>query len=273
MSRGRRLLPATIVATWSLILLGIYTAAIGAGLTCDARWPLCDGAVFGLFPANWTSFVEWFHRLVAMITGFMILGSWWVVWRNSTRRLARAAMTLAILLLPIQVWLGAETVWQYEVVILIAHFGTALVIYGALIAGTWWWSGARLTAGWRRRLLALSLALLPPFIALTPHFLFVHSGRVQITYYGIGLALFTALGIIGLDGIEQREHRHRRTGGLAILGVLVLSVQLVVGRLVRSQLLHTIDWLAAIALLVIVLLGLWMNGGIRRASGRRSLVR
>lgn len=272
MTRGRRLLPATIVATWTLILLGIYTAAIGAGLTCEARWPLCDGAVFGLFPANWTSFVEWFHRLVAMIAGFMILGSWWVVWRQSRRRLARAAMSVAVLLLPVQVWLGAETVWQYEVLILIAHFTTALVIFGALIAGTWWWSEARLTAIWRRRLLALSLALLPPFLALTPHFLFVHTGRVQITYYGIGLVIFTALAVVGLDGFDHEDSRARLTSGLAFVGVVVIGIQLVIGRLVRSELLHTIDWVGAILLLALLLVGLWMNGGIRRQRDAASTI-
>ena len=80
-TRFRQLLTATTALTFGLILLGVYTGAIGAGLTCGARWPLCDGWM-GLFPANWASFVEWFHRLVAMITGFAILGSTIAAWRG-----------------------------------------------------------------------------------------------------------------------------------------------------------------------------------------------
>ncbi len=41
--------------------------------TCAGRWP--SATFLGLFPANWGSFLEWFHRLVAMLTGFLILGT------------------------------------------------------------------------------------------------------------------------------------------------------------------------------------------------------
>ena len=73
--RVRQLTATSAAMTFVLVLLGVYTAADGAGLTCAGAWPLCDGAVFGLFPANWPSFVEWFHRLWAMITGLVIVGT------------------------------------------------------------------------------------------------------------------------------------------------------------------------------------------------------
>ena len=78
----RRLLLGTTVATAVTALVGVVTATSGAGLTCEARWPLCDGAVFGLFPANFMSFIEWSHRLVAMITGFLIIGTTVAAWRD-----------------------------------------------------------------------------------------------------------------------------------------------------------------------------------------------
>jgi cytochrome c oxidase assembly protein subunit 15 len=53
----RRLLLVTTVTTAITALIGVITATTGAGLTCEARWPLCDGAVFGLFPANFMSFI------------------------------------------------------------------------------------------------------------------------------------------------------------------------------------------------------------------------
>lgn len=261
-TRGRYLLPTTVFATFWLILLGIYTAAIGAGLTCDARWPLCDGAVFGLFPANWTSFIEWFHRLVAMITGFLILGSWWVVWRSSARDLARWAMSIAVLFLPVQVWLGAETVLSYEIVVLTAHFLTALVIFAALIAGAWWWADLRPSSWRRHRLMSVVLVLLLPFVALTPHFLFVHSGRVQLAYYGIGLLMFTGLLVVSLDGMSEREEPPRRTTLLASIGTAALAVQLLAGRLVRTATINTVDWAATLILLVSLIAGLWIAGDL-----------
>lgn len=265
-TRGRYLLPVTVIATFWLTLLGIYTAAIGAGLTCDGRWPLCDGAVFGLFPANWTSFVEWFHRLVAMITGFLILGSWWILWKHGRSRAAQIAMSVAVVLLPVQVWLGAETVFQYEILYLTAHFLNALIIFAALVAGTWWWSGRQLQTGDRARVLGGVLAILVPFVIMTPQFLITHSGTVQITYYGIGLLMFVGLLVVTLDAFSAPDPQHWRVGAVTGTGIFLLTVQLLAGRLVRSPLVHTIDWIGAILLVPLLILGLLLTRPL--SSGR-----
>jgi len=136
--RFRGLAVATAITTLLLILIGLYTAVAGFGLTCETRWPLCDGAVFGLFPANWGSFVEWFHRLVAMLTGFMILGLTGLAWRGGRSRRVRYATALATLVLPSQIVLGALTVTEYELLILAAHFTTALLIFLPLTAVAAW---------------------------------------------------------------------------------------------------------------------------------------
>jgi cytochrome c oxidase assembly protein subunit 15 len=136
--RFRGLAVATAITTFLLILIGLYTATAGFGLTCETRWPVCDGAVFGLFPANWGSFVEWFHRLVAMVTGFMILGLTAAAWRGRRSRRIRYAMATATLVLPTQIALGALTVTEYELLILAAHFATALLIFLPLTAVAAW---------------------------------------------------------------------------------------------------------------------------------------
>ncbi|WP_160134158.1 COX15/CtaA family protein [Halococcus salsus] len=138
MVRFRHLAAVTTGMTFVLILLGVYTAAAGAGLSCGARWPLCNGAVFGLFPADWPSFIEWFHRLVAMITGFAILGTTYLAWRQDEARRTKYATVLALVALPIQVILGGATVTVYTPLVQVAHHGAALVIFGALIAATVW---------------------------------------------------------------------------------------------------------------------------------------
>ncbi|WP_049898709.1 COX15/CtaA family protein [Halococcus agarilyticus] len=136
--RFRHLAAVTTGMTFALILLGVYTAAAGAGLSCGARWPLCNGAVFGLFPANWPSFIEWFHRLVAMVTGFFILGTTYVAWRDGKSRRTRIASTVALVVLPVQVLLGGATVTIYTALVQVTHHAAALVIFAALVATTVW---------------------------------------------------------------------------------------------------------------------------------------
>ncbi len=124
--------------TFALILLGVYTGAIGAGLSCGARWPLCNGSVFGLFPADWPSFVEWFHRLVAMITGFMIIGTAYAAWKRQESDAVRRASIVALAVLPVQVMLGANTIWGYGPLAQVLHHSAALLIFASLTAATAW---------------------------------------------------------------------------------------------------------------------------------------
>ncbi len=252
--RVHRLLLATTASTLGLMLLGIYTAAIGAGLTCDGRWPLCDGAVFGLFPANWTSFVEWFHRLVAMITGVLILGSAIASWRTQQSRPVVAALGLAVVLLPIQIWAGAQTVLTYEIVMLTAHFLIALPIFTAVLLATAWLVAPQSVD---RRTLSLTsgvgLVALVPFLLLSPRLLFVHTGRVQAVYYGLGLLVFSSLVLV-----VALVHRNPTLAGrvrwvvtsIGALLAIVLVTKLLVGRLYYTPELQAIDWLASGVLVV-----------------------
>jgi len=136
-TRFRQLLTATTALTFGLILLGVYTGAIGAGLTCGARWPLCDGWM-GLFPANWASFVEWFHRLVAMITGFSIIGSTIAAWRGDYSSRIRYATAVATVVLPVQIFLGANTIVNFGALAQVLHHTAALAILTAMVAATAW---------------------------------------------------------------------------------------------------------------------------------------
>jgi len=135
--RFRRLLAVTSAMTFGLILLGVYTGAIGAGLTCAGRWPFCDGWL-GLFPANWASFVEWFHRFVAMVTGFAILGSTVAAWRGDYSRGIKYATGVALAVLPVQVLLGANTIFNYGAAAQVLHHAAALTILTALVTATAW---------------------------------------------------------------------------------------------------------------------------------------
>jgi len=131
----RHLAATTAGLAFGLILLGVYTGAAGAGLACAGRWPLCDGWL-GLFPATWPSFIEWFHRFVAMIAGFFILGVAGSAWRHDRSRWIRYSSTTALAVLPAQVLLGANTIFNFGVMAQVLHHAAALLILTSLTVTT-----------------------------------------------------------------------------------------------------------------------------------------
>jgi len=231
----RRLLLVTTITTAITALIGVITATSGAGLTCEARWPLCDGAVFGLFPANFMSFIEWFHRLVAMITGFLIVGSTITAWRGAASRRVRFATLVAVLLTPVQVVFGAftvlvhEFVFGYSVLVLTLHFGLASLILGALVAATVWTYGEATSVSTTRIRQAGTIALLgfPVMVALTPRLFLSFGEIVQFGYYALGFGLFSALMVVSLWG---REIDLRGVSAAAGVAAVLVVGQLVVTR-------------------------------------------
>lgn len=135
--RFRHLAVVTTGLTFGLILLGVYTGAKGAGLTCAGRWPFCDGWM-GLFPANLASFIEWFHRFVAMVTGFFILGTTYAAWKGDHPRRIVLATVIATVVLPVQILLGANTIFNFGVAAQILHHAAAQIILVALVAASAW---------------------------------------------------------------------------------------------------------------------------------------
>ncbi|MFB6205567.1 MAG: COX15/CtaA family protein [Haloglomus sp.] len=223
----RHYLAGTTALTAVLMLLGVYTAAAGAGLTCAQRWPLCDGAVFGLFPADWMSFIEWFHRLVAMVTGFVILGATAHAWRTGRSRKVRGALSAATVLLPAQIVLGALTVTEYEWLILTAHFSTATVIYAGVALATGWAFTDAVSAATARRATLAATALLPAFLVLSPRLVFIYGATAQIALYAVGLAALAALCWATVWTSATGSTRPALATGLA---AVVLGGLLVLGR-------------------------------------------
>lgn len=131
----RSLAAVTAGLTFALILVGIYTKATAAGLACNAQWPGTNGFL-GLLPADLPCFIEWSHRALAMVTGFAILGTTIAAWRRGLDRRIRYATALALAVLPVQVLLGANTVFNYGAVAQVAHHGAALTIFTGLLVAT-----------------------------------------------------------------------------------------------------------------------------------------
>ncbi|MFB6303229.1 MAG: heme A synthase [Haloferacaceae archaeon] len=234
----RRFAALTTVTTLTLVSLGVYTAATGSGLACSAQWPLCDG---GVLPQTVPSFIEWFHRLVAMVTGFLILGTAAWAWRAGDRR-ARGPATLAAVLLPLQVSVGAVTVTLgglfpngYSPPTQAAHLLVALTIFTALVVTTLRAYEGRMADAPRdraRRTLPVALAILlvaAVLSRLVP--VYPYTPAAQAAFFGVSLALYAALLAAGrwlaLGAADRSVRLLVGVGVAATLVVMVLGRDLV----------------------------------------------
>ena len=250
-TRLRRLVALTVPFTGFLMVLGVYTAAAGAGLTCAGRWPFCDGFL-GLFPANWSSFIEWFHRLVAMLVGFLILGTTVQAWRRGADRRVRRSLALATILLPSQIILGALTVTTYEWVILSAHFLTASLIFTAVVL-SFAWAYDPPAAGELRRALGGTAVGVAALVVLAPHAFLPFGANLQAVYYTVGLVaygvLVAATAWLGSSAGDEPGRVRLLTGGAALLlvALLVLGRQVYGGGLQYVSVAGTLVVLALVA--------------------------
>ncbi|QGX96204.1 cytochrome oxidase assembly protein [Haloplanus rallus] len=212
--------------TLSLVMLGIYTAATGSGLACSAQWPLCDN---GLLPQTIPSFIEWFHRLVAMVTGWFIIGTALWAWRRPGRR-TRLAATLAVCLLPLQISIGAVTVTLngllpggYSAPTQGAHLVVALTIFSLLV---WTTLSARTERGPSlprvRKALGVALAAVVASVFASRVFTPVpYSPAAQALFYGAGLVAVAAL-LAAIRWLAATTVPHLRYAtGLALLSLFV----------------------------------------------------
>ena len=136
--------------TFILLMVGVYTKEVGADLTCGMKWPMCDGAIYGLFPANLPSAIEWSHRFLALVVGILILVALYKSWEiHASKSRITKAVLLAVLLLPMQVILGALTVVKFELfprgdrilfepLISVSHNAIGVVILVSLFAAMLW---------------------------------------------------------------------------------------------------------------------------------------
>jgi heme A synthase len=167
----RRLVLATAIATFVLIIVGGVVRVSDSGLGCGPAgsgfhgWPFCNGDVVPGMDLN--SIVEYTHRAVAGVVSVMILAILVLAWRRHREYLAPAAALLGLVIA--QAALGGATVEDnLEEVYVAAHLCLGMLLLGGLLYLLRGVSGASATDGGPRlRVLgiAASVAVLCTIVA------------------------------------------------------------------------------------------------------------
>jgi len=127
MKNAQRLAFATCAATLILITVGAIVRATGSGLGCP-DWPLCYGQTVP--PGQREAMIEFSHRFVASVVGFMVLGVAFMAWRHY--RHVPFILWTALITIPLVAFqgiLGAITVArELPPEIVATHLLTAMLI-------------------------------------------------------------------------------------------------------------------------------------------------
>jgi heme A synthase len=125
----------TAVLTVALIVIGAVVRVTDSGLGCGNQWPTCNGSLFPPL-SDINAWIEWSHRLVAMLIGVFGIAMLVVAVRNYRKQntLVLKATILAACLYAFQSMLGAIVVkldlQQTSVTI---HLATAMLLFASLL--------------------------------------------------------------------------------------------------------------------------------------------
>jgi heme A synthase len=132
----RRLVLATLLATFALIVLGGVVRVSDSGLGCGPAgsgfhgWPFCNGDVVPGVDLN--AIIEYAHRVLAIVVGLMIVALLVGAWRRHRQLMPAAAALLGLVI--VQGALGGATVEEnLEEVYVAAHLGLAMLLLGLLL--------------------------------------------------------------------------------------------------------------------------------------------
>jgi protoheme IX farnesyltransferase len=132
-TRFQKLAAVSVALTLLLVTIGVVVRATGSGMGCP-DWPLCHGQIIPpLNDAN--AWIEWVHRTVAALIGFVVLGLAFFAWRDHRDRPSLLWPSVAaVLLVGFQAWLGRETVrLNNSGESVTAHLAAAMTLLGLLV--------------------------------------------------------------------------------------------------------------------------------------------
>ena len=135
MTRFQRLAAATVTAAFVLVVIGVAVRATDSGLACP-HWPGCfEGQFLPSLDAGFQVWIEWTHRTVAAVIGFMILGlAAFAFLDHRGQRAILLPSIAAVLLVGFQAYLGARTVQLGNTgESVTAHLAAAMALVGLLV--------------------------------------------------------------------------------------------------------------------------------------------
>jgi len=135
LTRFQRLAAATVAAAFLLVVIGVVVRATDSGLACP-NWPGCfPGQFLPGLDSDGHVWIEWLHRTVAAVIGFLILGLAVVAWLDHRdRRSLLWPSFVAVLLVGFQAWLGGRTVQLGNTgESVTAHLAAAMALVGLLV--------------------------------------------------------------------------------------------------------------------------------------------
>ena len=135
MTRFQRLAAATVATAFLLVVIGVAVRATDSGLACP-HWPGCfEGQFLPSLDAGFQVWIEWIHRSVAAVIGFLILGmAALALIDHRDRRSIVIPSIAAVLLVGFQAWLGARTVQLGNTgESVTAHLAAAMALVGLLV--------------------------------------------------------------------------------------------------------------------------------------------
>ena len=121
------------VLAFGLIVLGGIVRITGSGMGCGDHWPRCNGEWFP--PLDLPTMIEIGHRWAAALVSLVVFAMAGVAWiRHQADRSLRTPATLAVVILVVQVLLGAVTVkLALPPGVVIIHLANAMVLLAVIL--------------------------------------------------------------------------------------------------------------------------------------------
>jgi heme A synthase len=128
---------STALLTIGLIVFGAIVRVTDSGLGCGNSWPLCNGTIFPPLD-NITAWIEWTHRLFALLIGLLglvMLAVAWHTYRNHDRGILSITVIAAVLF-TLQSALGAMVViLDLPPTFVTVHLGVAMLLLASFLIG------------------------------------------------------------------------------------------------------------------------------------------
>jgi len=136
-ARFSGLVAATTMGVYLLVIAGGTTAVTDAAAACPT-WPACEGQWL-VSPGDPALLVAWGHRVVALAVGLAVLATGVSAWTGAASTRVRAAVSIPLVLYPVQVGLGAVAAGPGTPgVVSVVHLVVGISIFAGFVLALAW---------------------------------------------------------------------------------------------------------------------------------------